>query len=52
MLQVGEPAWQDKQCEQCSKDFQCADSKQAITIPTGCHVHGHIKKKNLEKVIK
>lgn len=38
--------WQDEQYEQCTKDFQCIDAKQAVKIPTGCHVHK--LKKNLE----
>lgn len=46
MLWAGEPAWQDKQCEQCSKDFQGTDAKQAIKIPTSHHVHGLKKTKN------
>lgn len=39
MLWVGEPAGQDKQCEQCSKGFQYADAKQDRKMPTGHHVH-------------
>lgn len=49
MLWIGELVWQDEQCEQCTKDFQCTDTKQAVKIPTRCHVHKQ-KKKNWEEV--
>lgn len=39
MLWIGELVWQDEQCEQYTKDFQCTDTKQAVKIPTRCHVH-------------
>lgn len=39
MLWVGELVWKDEQCEQCIKDFQCTDAKQAVKICTSCHAY-------------